>query len=122
MLLQWLLENWPTIASLLFGSTGLVAYILEKRKRKIEEKQLSTDALKSMQEAYDRFSEDSLNKYSEVKEELADLKARLTQVTTELNTEKNKYAILLVEYNKLKSDYYNLRIEFTEYKTLNKKE
>jgi len=118
---EWLLENLFSIITGLFGGGSLFAYINERRKRKIEEKQLSTDALKSMQEAYDRFTEDSLSRYNDIKEELNEVKVRLTQVTQELSTERTKYAVLLVEYDKLKTDYYALKTEFIEYKAMNEK-
>lgn len=117
----WLLENLFPIITSLVGGGSLFAYIMERRKRKIEEKQLSTDALKSMQEAYDGFVQDYSNKYNDIKAELKEVKDSLALMTLEANSEKTKYAILLVEYDKLRTDYYNLKSEFLEYKETHKK-
>ena len=71
---QLLTDNIVSIITTLFGGGSFYAYYIEKGKRKIEEKQLSSDALKSMQDAYDKFTADSLKHYEELSAEVADLK------------------------------------------------
>lgn len=87
---QWLADNVITIFTTILGGTSFVGYIIEKRKRKIEEKQLSADALKTMQEAYDKFTEDSLRRYQ-------DLQMEFQIVKDELKSLKSEYAKLQIE-------------------------
>jgi archaellum component FlaC len=95
---QWVLDNIFSIITTIFGGTSFVAYLSEKRKRKIEEKQLTTDALKSMQEAYDKFTEDLLNRYNEISEELLKVKEELALVKKNLADEVLKYNTLQQRY------------------------
>lgn len=76
---EWLFDNIFTILTSLLGSTSLVGWILERNKRKIEEKQATSDALKSMQHAYDEFTKDALEKYKELREEVNALRDELTK-------------------------------------------
>ena len=99
---QLLTDNIVSIITTLFGGGSFYAYYVEKNKRKIEEKQLSSDALKSMQDAYDKFTEDSLKRYEDLSTQVEDLKKKLTEVTTQLSTEKQNYAILREEHDNLK--------------------
>ena len=113
---QLLTDNIVSIITTLFGGGSFYAYYVEKNKRKIEEKQLSSDALKSMQDAYDKFTEDSLKRYEELSIEVQDLKKKLTEVTTQLSTEKQNYATLREEHDNLKISYNKLKKDFDEYK------
>ena len=113
---QLLTDNIVSIITTLFGGGSFYAYYVEKNKRKIEEKQLSSDALKSMQDAYDKFTEDSLKKYEELSVEVQDLKKKLIEVTTQLSTEKQNYATLREEHDNLKISYNKLKKDFDEYK------
>ena len=113
---QILTDNLISIITTLFGGGSFYAYYVEKGKRKIEEKQLSSDALKSMQDAYDKFTEDSLKKYSELSGEVEKLKEKLLTVTSQLDKEKQNYINLKLEHNKLKISYNNLKKDFDEYK------
>ena len=85
-------------------------------ERKIEEKQLSSDALKSMQDAYDKFTEDSLKRYEDLSTEVQDLKKKLIEVTTQLSKEKQNYATLREEHDNLKISYNKLKKDFDDYK------
>lgn len=98
---QWVIDNLLTILSTIFGSTSFVGYILERKKRRIQERQETTDALKSMQEAYDRFSQDLLKRYEDLSKEMFEVKKRLSEVTLELETEKGKYRKLEKVYAEL---------------------
>ena len=113
---QLLTDNIVSIITTLFGGGSFYAYYVEKNKRKIEEKQLSSDALKSMQDAYDKFTEDSLKRYSELSTEVQDLKKKLIEVTTQLSKEKQNYAILREEHDNLKISYNKLKKDFDDYK------
>ena len=113
---QLLTDNIVSIITTLFGGGSFYAYYVEKNKRKIEEKQLSSDALKSMQDAYDKFTEDSLKRYEELSTEVQDLKKKLIEVTTQLSKEKQNYAILREEHDNLKISYNKLKKDFDDYK------
>lgn len=113
---QLLADNILSIITTLFGGGSFYAYYIEKNKRKIEEKQLSSDALKSMQDAYDKFTEDSLKRYSELSGEVEKLKEKLSTVTSQLNKEKQNYINLKLEHDNLKISYNKLKKDFDEYK------
>ena len=113
---QFLMDNLISIITTLFGGGSFYAFWVEKSKRKIEEKQLSSDALKSMQDAYDKFTEDSLKRYSELSEEVEKLKEKLLTVTSQLDKEKQNYISLKLEHDNLKISYNKLKKDFDEYK------
>ena len=113
---QFLADNILSIITTLFGGGSFYAYYVERNKRKIEEKQLSSDALKSMQDAYDKFTEDSLKRYSELSEEVEKLKEKLLTVTSQLDKEKQNYINLKLEHDNLKISYNKLKKDFDEYK------
>ena len=96
---QLLTDNIVSIITTLFGGGSFYAFWVEKGKRKIEQKQLGADALKTMQDAYDKFTEDSLKHYEELSAEVQDLKKKLIEVTTQLSKEKQNYAILREEHD-----------------------
>ena len=113
---QFLIDNTISIITTLFGGGSFYAYYVERNKRRIEEKQLSSDALKSMQDAYDKFTEDSLKRYSELSEEVEKLKEKLLTVTSQLDKEKQNYINLKLEHDNLKISYNKLKKDFDEYK------
>ena len=113
---QLFTDNIVSIITTLFGGGSFYAYYTEKNKRKIEEKQLSSDALKSMQDAYDKFTEDSLKRYSELSEEVEKLKEKLLTVTSQLDKEKQNYINLKLEHDNLKISYNKLKKDFDDYK------
>ena len=113
---QLVTDNILSIITTLFGGGSFYAFWVEKNKRKIEEKQLSSDALKSMQDAYDKFTEDSLKRYSELSEEVEKLKEKLLTVTSQLDKEKQNYISLKLEHDNLKISYNKLKKDFDEYK------
>ena len=113
---QLLTDNVISIITTLFGGGSFYAYYVERNKRRIEEKQLSSDALKSMQDAYDKFTEDSLKRYSELSEEVEKLKEKLLTVTSQLDKEKQNYINLKLEHDNLKISYNKLKKDFDEYK------
>ena len=113
---QFLMDNLISIITTLFGGGSFYAFWVEKGKRKIEQKQLGADALKSMQDAYDKFTEDSLKHYEELSAEVQDLKKKLIEVTTQLSKEKQNYATLREEHDNLKISYNKLKKDFDDYK------
>ena len=113
---QLLTDNIVSIITTLFGGGSFYAYYVERGKRKIEEKQLSSDALKSMQDAYDKFTADALKHYEELSAEVEDLKKKLIEVTTQLSKEKQNYATLREEHDNLKISYNRLKKDFDDYK------
>ena len=118
---QFLMDNLISIITTLFGGGSFYAYWTEKGKRRIEQKQLGADALKTMQDAYDKFTADSLKHYEELSAEVADLKKKLTLVTSQLETEKQNYSTLKTAHDKLKIAYDTLKKEFENYKNIPKK-
>lgn len=60
-------ENLPAIIT---GILGLSAWIFEKRKKNAEIQEVESNALSSMQQAYDKFVADSNRKFDEMKAEL----------------------------------------------------
>lgn len=114
-----ILDNLGLIITSLFGGGSFMAYLLEKKKRSIEEKQLASDALKTMQDAYDKFTQDSLQRYNELSLEVGDLKKKLILVTSQLENEEGKYLVLKNAYEKLKSSYDTLKRNFDDYKRKN---
>lgn len=113
---QLLTDNIVSIVTTLFGGGSFYAYYVEREKRKIEAKQLDADALKTMQDAYDKFTEDSLKRYEDLSTEVQDLKKKLIEVTTQLSKEKQNYAILREEHDNLKISYNKLKKDFDDYK------
>ena len=113
---QLLIDNIVSIITTLFGGGSFYAYYVEKGKRKIEQKQLGADALKTMQDAYDKFTADALKHYEELSVEVENLKKKLTEVTTQLSAEKQNYATLREEHDNLKISYNRLKKDFDEYK------
>lgn len=111
-----IIENFALIISMLFGSGSFIAYYFERNKRGIEEKQLASDALKTMQDAYDKFTEDALGKYHDLSKEITELKEKLIAVTLHLNEEQKKYNMLRGSYERLKQSYDVLKRNFEEYK------
>ena len=105
-----------TIIATLFGGGSLYGWFNEKQKNKIQIKQLDTDALKSMQDAYDKFTEDSLKRYSELSQEVEELKQKLLTVTYQLDKEKQNYINLKLEHDNLKISYNKLKKDFDDYK------
>lgn len=65
--------------------SALVAYLTGRRKANAELKQSEGSALQVMQEAYDKFTADSLHRYEELSKELREVKDMLKIVQQELD-------------------------------------
>lgn len=118
--MEWILNNFLSIVTTLFGGTSLVALVMEKNKRRIEERQLSADALAKMQEAYAVFTEDSNKRYislkQEMESELSKLKERLSKILEQLELEKIAANQALLEKNTLLKENELLHKELTDCK------
>ena len=113
---QILIDNLALIITTILGSGSAYGWFTERKKRGIEEKQIGADALKSMQDAYDKFTEDSLKRYSELSGEVEKLKEKLLTVTSQLDKEKQNYINLKLEHDNLKISYNRLKKDFDDYK------
>jgi len=116
MLKQWLFENAYGIITTLLGGSGVVAYFLERKKRKTQNridlasaKHEEANALETIQLVYDKFVKDSLDRYADLKSQLDAIKVelenvykKLTTVTTELDEEKKRSKALKISYENLK--------------------
>lgn len=109
-------EHFVTILGFLFGGGSFYGYILEKKKRGIEEKQLGANALQTMQDAYDKFTADSLKAYTDLNLEVQGLKSKQITLTLQLIEEQNKYVLLKIAYDRLKVSNDNLSKNFAAYK------
>ena len=69
-----------------------------------------------MQDTYDKFTEDSLKRYSELSGEVEKLKEKLLTVTSQLDKENQNYINLKLEHDNLKISYNKLKKDFDEYK------
>ena len=71
------------------GVSALIAYFSGLRRAKAEVMNTEGEALKTMQDAYDKFTADSLKKYQELYEELHEVKEMLKSVKEELEDCRN---------------------------------
>lgn len=117
--MEWIQNNIFTIITTIFGSGSFFAWITEKNKRKISEKQASAEALDTMQKAYDKFTEDSLKRYEAVVQEIRDLKEELTKEKVKFGLLQEENVKLKFDNAKLKADYDILKSDFEKFK-LNK--
>lgn len=114
--MEWVQENFISILSSLFGGGSLIAFITERNKRKIEEKQASAEALETMQKAYDKFTEDSLKRYDSVILEVRELKEELTKEKVKFQLLQEENQTLRLENSKIRADYDILKSEFEKFK------
>lgn len=113
---DFLLNHIFVIVSTLFGGGSLVGWIMERNKRKSEERQMAADALKTMQEAYDGFTKDSLDRYSILREEYEALREQSIQLKLEVTELKNKLEAVHKLAIQEKIRHKVLQKEFEDYK------
>lgn len=90
---NWISENILLLTTVL-GNLGFgFGYFQQRRLNKIKESADKTDALQSLQLAYNVFTKDSLERYNLIKIEVDALKLKLDLVTKELITERNAHEI-----------------------------
>lgn len=75
-----------TVVALVSGS---IAYLTGRKKAHVELRHSEGEALKTMQDAYDKFTTDSLKKYEELYKELHEVKEMLKLVKDELEDCRN---------------------------------
>lgn len=121
VLVDLITNNIGIIISTLFGSGSLLAYILERKKRANEDNEGEASALQKMQEAYDKFTKDSLERYTDLSAEILKLRQEVFDLTKKLTEEQDKYNVLKSSYEKLKNSYDNLKRNFDDYKKNNTK-
>lgn len=105
-MLDFLQNNWDNFI-LAIGGVG--AYFGGRKMKRIEEKKAGSDAVVSMQEAYNEFVIDQKERYNELKEELS-------YVRGELRSVKEESKALKIEVSSWKNKYNSLKREFTQYK------
>ena len=90
---EFLKEQFPAIIT---GLLGLGAWIHEKRKKNAELQHVESDAIKSMQEAYNTFAKDMKENYQE-------LKSKVDTLEKEVVEWKSKYEALRREMNSIEN-------------------
>ncbi|AFM54733.1 hypothetical protein P12024L_13 [Nonlabens phage P12024L] len=75
-MIKFLQENWEVLVGLIGSVT---AYFGGKKIQQHNEKKLETDALKSMQDVYDRFIQQTDRNFTEMQEEIKTLKELLNK-------------------------------------------
>lgn len=113
-LTNWLLDNIALLIPYIAGSTSIVAYFLERRKRHIDLKQQDATALQTMQEAYDKFTADSLKKFKDLQEEQDKLKEKFKKLEEEFDRANQILRDRTKEYKDLKEDYDALFDKYNE--------
>ena len=100
---QWIIDNLSIIiTSLTTGGFG-IGYFNERNQRRINEKKGTAAALKTMQEAYDTFANDFIQKYNILKGDIQTLKNELRDVYEQLASEKLKNKTLEYQIELLKN-------------------
>lgn len=120
-LLKWLIDNFSLIIPYIVGSGGIFAYFLERKKRVIDLKQQDASALQTMQDAYDKFTQDSLKRYEDLKEDHTRLEKKveiinekLEKTLSELEVEKALKEAKIKEFDILKNQYDELYEDFVK--------
>lgn len=75
-----LIETLPTIAAI-FGP--VITFFAGRKMKAIETKKADTDALKSMQEVYDRFVKQTDEKIQGMGKEISELRSELNEYKTQ---------------------------------------
>lgn len=70
-------ENLGTIIGYLFGGTGIIAFLSERKKRKAEAQVTEANAVAEMQKSYTQFVQDTNAIISELRKELESFKSDL---------------------------------------------
>lgn len=112
----FVVNNIGTIIGYVFGGGSIYAYLFEKRKNKAltnqevaKASQEEATALSSMRQAYKEFTEDMNLRYNLLSDEIKTLTKKLTDVSSELNKEKEKYNTLKIDYDILKKEFDNYK-------------
>lgn len=110
MIVDFFKMNWDNI---IIALGGVGAYFGGLKMKSINEKKAGSDAVISMQAAYNEFVIDQKERYTELKEEL-------NYVRSELKLVKEESRDLKEEVKSWKTKYNSLKREFDRYKRLHK--
>lgn len=118
--MSFIIENWQLITG---GIVSVFTFFGGQKMKKIEVKKADSEALTSMQQAYNEFVIDQKERYVEIKGELIYVREqtkRLQQDCFDLKSEvkdwKRKYNVLEKEVKAWKQKYNVLKDEFNDYK------
>lgn len=91
---------------------GVFAYVGGRKMKTLDEKKAGSDALNSMQNAYNEFVIDQKERYQEIKEELVSVRKELSDVKEEssiliqeVKSWKTKHNTLKKQLDKCKEDF-----------------
>lgn len=101
-MLDFLQNNWDNLV-LAIGGVG--AYFGGRKIKRIEEKKAGSDAVVSMQTAYNEFVLDQKERYNELKEELNYVRGELKEVKEESKSLREEVRSWKTKYNSLKREF-----------------
>lgn len=101
-MLDFLQNNWDNFI-LAIGGVG--AYFGGRKMKRIEEKKAGSDAVVSMQTAYNEFVIDQKERYNELKEELNYVRSELKEVKEESKSLRDEVRTWKTKYNSLKREF-----------------
>jgi len=101
-MIEFLQNNWDNLV-LAIGGVG--AYFGGRKLKRIEEKKAGSDAVVSMQKAYNEFVIDQKERYNELKEELNYVRSELKEVKEESKSLRQEVRTWKTKYNSLKSEF-----------------
>ena len=105
-MLDFLQNNWDNLV-LAIGGVG--AYFGGRKIKRIEEKKAGSDAVVSMQTAYNEFVLDQKERYNELKEELNYVRGELKEVKEESKSLREEVRSWKTKYNSLKREFDKFR-------------
>ena len=105
-MIDFLQNNWD---NLILALGGVGAYIGGRKMKKIDEKKAGSDALNSMQKAYNEFVIDQKERYVELKEELTYVRGELKEVKEESKSLREEVKTWKTKYNSLKREFEKYR-------------
>lgn len=101
-MIDFLQGNWDNLV-LAIGGVG--AYFGGRKLKRIEEKKAGSDAVVSMQTAYNEFVLDQKERYNELKEELSYVRGELKEVKQESKSLREEVRSWKTKYNSLKREF-----------------
>jgi predicted nuclease with TOPRIM domain len=102
MILDFLQTNWD---NLILAIGGIGAFFGGRKLKQIDEKKAGSDALNSMQLAYNEFVIDQKERYKELKEELIYVRGELKSVKEESKSLREEVQTWKTKYNSLKKEF-----------------
>lgn len=101
-MIDFLQSNWD---NLILAIGGVGAYFGGRKLKRIEEKKAGSDAVVSMQTAYNEFVLDQKERYNELKEELSYVRGELKEVKQESKSLREEVRSWKTKYNSLKREF-----------------